>query len=576
MGTRNGIGFFGGLCGGRCGLACGLWTILLLAGSGAPLAAELYGVRSQEIQDGFEAAIEGFAFEDDSLGRHLAVGDFNCDGRDDLAIHDNESITDDQEGAVHVLYSNADGLPGTDQVWKDFNPSNGSNDRELDDLFGWALAAGNFDGNSFGGHGCDDLAIGIPGEDVSGAPDAGGVLILYGFPFSGLASASNPGAWRWTLGADGIGGTPAAGENLGHSLASGDFDNDGRDDLAIGIPLADDGGTFNSGEVLVMYGTTASGLAPADHRIFSQNSSGGDGTMLDIAEAQDLFGYTLVAGDFNQDGADDLAVGIPGEDIGGGLSAGAVQVLYGFTNTGLRLTGNQFWNETNVDTGGLAETNDNFGFALAAGDVTGEGAEDLVIGAPYEDTDGFEDAGAVTLLWGQLGVGLATAGSLLFDQGDLGDGESPGPLENFGYSLATGDLIEANGPGAGDVAIGILQERVLDPDGTTDWVAAGGVTVVPGGFGLVPADAVFWAQGYRGSAGASHLNVGQLYGHALAAGDFDGDGHDDLAVGAPSVNGQLGPTTTGINSGAVYILYGALFADSFESADSSYWSASAP
>ena len=567
MGTRHG---------GLCGSVCGLLTILLAAASGAPLAAELYGLRSQELQDGFEGAIEGFAFENDALGRGFAVGDFNCDGRDDLAIHDNESITHDQEGAVHVLYSNAEGLPGTDQVWKDFNPSDGSNDRELLDLFGWALAAGNFDGNSFGGHDCDDLAIGIPGEDVAGSADAGGVLVLYGFPISGLAAASSPGAWRWTLGAGGIGGTPAAGDNLGAALSSGDFDNDGRDDLAIGIPSADEGGTPNVGKVLVMYGTTATGLAPADHRIFSQNSSGADGAMLDLCEAQDVFGKTLAAGDFNGDLADDLAVGVPGENVGAGagVSAGAVQILYGFTNTGLRLTGNQFWNETNVDTGGSAEADDDFGLALAAGDVTGEGIDDLVIGAPRENIDGFEDAGAVTLLWGQFGVGLATAGSEIYDQSDLGDGESPGPFENFGFALAIGDFIEANGVGAKDLAIGIVQEQVWDPDSNADRVSAGGVTVVAGGFGLVPSEAVFWAQGYRGSAGAGTLNVGQLYGHALATGDFDGNGHDDLAIGAPSVNGQLGPVATGVDAGAFYVLYGALFADGFESEDASFWSAS--
>ena len=547
-----------------------------LLAAASPLHAELWGVRSRELQDGWQSPIEGFAFLHDAFGNSLAAGDFNCDGRTDLAIFDNESLTDEQEGAVHVLYSDATGLPGTDQIWKDFNPANGSNDRELLDRFGWALAAGNYDGNSFDGNDCDDLAIGIPGEDVGAAADAGGVLILYGFPFSGLASGSSPGAWRWTLGAGGIGGTPATGDNLGAALASGDFDNDGKDDLAIGAPYANEGAVGNAGKVLVLYGTTATGLSPTDHRIFSQDSSGGDGTMQDSSESDDIFGYALAAGDFNQDLSDDLAIGVPGEDLGGIGSAGAVQVLYGFTNTGLRLTNNQAWNESNIDTAGALETNDNFGAVLAAGDVTGEGTDDLAIGAPLEDTDGFEDAGAVTLLWGQFGVGLATAGSERYDQSDLGDGESPGPFENFGYSLAIGDFIEMNGIGASDLAIGIVQEKVLEVATGQDWTAAGGVTVVPGGFGLVPSEAIFWAQGYRGSAGAERLNVGQLYGHALAAGDFDGNGHDDLAIGAPSVNGQLGPTTTGVDAGAIYVLYGALFADSFESADSTFWSASAP
>jgi hypothetical protein len=542
----------------------------------SPLAAELFGVRSQQLQDGWESAIEGFAFENDAFGQVLAVGDFNCDGRDDLAVFDNESITDQQEGAVHVLYSDAAGLPGSDQIWKDFLPLNGSNDRELFDGFGRALAAGNFDGNSFDGHPCDDLAIGIPGEDLGSFTDNGAVLVLYGFPITGLAAASNPGAWRWVMGADGLGGGGQIGQQMGSAVAAGDFNNDGRDDLAIGLPFSDEGATGDAGKVLVMYGTTASGLAPANHRIFSQNSSGGDGTMQDSSENGDNFGFSLAAGDFNGDGFDDLAIGVPGEDLNGIAAPGAVQVLYGFPTNGLRLTNNQAWNESNVDTAGVLELNDNFGFSLAAGDVTGEGTDDLVVGAPYEDLDGFEDAGAVTLLWGQFGVGLSTVGSERYDQSDLGDGESPGTFENFGYSLAIGDFIEMNGVGAKDLAIGIVQESVHDPAIGIDRISAGGVTVIPGGFGLTPASAIFWAQGYRGSAGAETLNIGQLYGHALAAGDFDGDGHDDLAIGAPSVNGLFAPGNTSPDAGAVYTLYGALFADGLESEDASYWSASAP
>ncbi len=545
-------------------------TLLVELASGSrALRADLFGARSQRLQDDFGSEIEGFAFDYDQLGGSLAVGDFNGDGFDDLAFGDRESLTDENEGAVHVLYSDASGVTGNDRLFKDFDPASGESDRELGDSFGEALAAGDWNGDGF-----DDLAIGIPAEDVGTAVDAGTLMILYGSP-TGLDPASAPGASRWRLGANGIGGTPTPGDHLGLSLASGDFDDDGKDDLAVGCMYCNVGGVSDAGMVLVLYGTTA-GIGAADHRLLSQNSSGGDGTMLDACELGDHFGAALAAGDFNADGAADLAIGASHEAIGATDDAGAVQVVYGSAASGLRLTGNQFWNETNVATGGAAEAGDFWGIALAAGDVTGEGVDDLVVGAPGENTLGFEDAGAVTLLWGQAGTGIDTPGSEYYDQSDLADGETPAPFDNFGSALAIGDFVDRNGIGAGDLAIGIPQEHVVDPETGWDWFRAGAVTIVPGGFGLVPSEARFWAQGYHGSAGLEDLNISQYYGFALAAGDFDGNGHTDLAIGAISVNGLTVPGSTGIDAGAVYTLYGALLGDGFESGDTTTWSATAP
>lgn len=563
----------------NCGLLVAGVLIVRLLSAPTALSAELFGPRSRELKDGFAGALEGVANENDHLGQALAVGDFDCDGEDDLAATDFASGFDLEVGAVHVLYFGAHGVPLPEQVLQDFVWPTGTPDDEFFDRFGAALAAGDFDGD-----GCDDLAIGIPGEDIGEPPneavDAGMVAALYGSVIGLRGVEGSPPAYRFQAGE--LGSPFASGVGFGTALAAGDFDGDGFDDLAIGAPL----GTTTlsqiseSGFVGVLYGSENQGLRFQFNQVFEQDSEGSDGEMQDEPEAGDHFGQSLAAGDFNGDQRADLAIGVPGESIAGVDDAGIVQVLYGFPLDGfvkgLRLTNNQAWNESNIDTGGLLELADRFGSVLAAGDLTEDGVDDLAIGAPEEDVDGFINAGAVSLLFGQAGVGLHPANSALYDQSDLADGEATGHHDNFGNALAIGDFVELISISANDLAIGVVGEDVLSADGTTVVSNAGGVSIVPAELGLLPSEAVFWAQGYRGSVGAESLSVGNDYGHALAAGDLDGDGHDDLAIGAIRVDGRFSEFSVAIDSGAVYVLFGALFADGFASGDTARWSAEEP
>jgi hypothetical protein len=80
--------------------------------------------------------------------------------------------------------------------------------------------------------------------------------------------------------------------------------------------------------------------------------------------------------DFNGDGADDLAVGVPGESVGSIFAAGAVNVLYG-SATGLSGTGRQLFTQVSS----AAETDDTIGFALASGDFNTDTFADLAVGA---------------------------------------------------------------------------------------------------------------------------------------------------------------------------------------------------
>ena len=108
----------------------------------------------------------------------------------------------------------------------------------------------------------------------------------------------------WSQNSRGIAGTSESADEFGNSLAAGDFNGDGLEDLAIGVHLEDIGTTEDAGAVNVIYGSHG-GLTAEGNQIWHQDSAGIAGS----AEAGDFFGRSLAAGDFNGDGCDDLSIG---------------------------------------------------------------------------------------------------------------------------------------------------------------------------------------------------------------------------------------------------------------------------
>jgi hypothetical protein len=454
--------------------------------------------------------------------------DFNADGFVDLAVGAPfEDIGAAQDaGAVSILYGSAGGLSGvgSQAFWQGTGGAAGT--AEAGDQFGAALAAGDFDNDGFA-----DLTVGVAGEDVGTAQDAGAVSILSGSP-GGLSGVGSQAFWQGTGGAA---GTAEAGDQFGAALAAGDFDTNGYADVGIGVPMEDVDSAVDAGAVSILYGSAA-GLTPGGSQGFWQGSGGAAGT----AETADVFALALTAGDFDGNGGGDLAVGVAREDVGAAPDAGAVNVLYGSAG-GLAAAGSQaFWQGTG-GAAGTAEAGDELGWSLAAGDFDNDGRADLAAGAPFENIGATVDPGAINVLYGSAG-GLTAAGSQAFWQGTGGAAGTAEAEDELGWSLAAGDF---DNDGPADLAAGAPFERV----GTA--TAAGAVSLLygsPGGLTAAGSQA-FW-QGTGGAGGAAERL--DLFGMAAATGDFDGDSFVDLAAGAPFED--IGAT---VDAGAVSVLYGS-------------------
>ncbi len=405
----------------------------------------------------------------DQFGACVAAGDFNGDSFDDLAISSpGEALRSSRgnfanTGAVTILRGSDNGLvaAGAQLFHQDVAKVAGKN--EKDDEWGSALAAGDFDGDE-----SDDLAVGAPFEDIEPRGNAGAVTVLYGRS-TGLSGSGSQGLYQNVRG---VAGSSEGGDQFGRSLATGDIDGSGRDDLVIGIPGEDVGRALGTGAIHTFLGTN-NGLTVSRDRIWHQDAAG----VIGSSEGDDQFGYAVTVGDYSGDGFEDVAVGVPSEDVvDPDVDEGVVQIFYG-TETGPTAAADQMFDAS--DFGGATEDLARFGNALNSGDVDEDGTDDLYVGAPLEDAGAVveTDAGAVYYAHGVDGAGIDETTALSFSQDDTGDLAEEDDF--FGtaiiagnYDGATGADLAAGAPGQDDAdddigAVGVIYSDGAVLDDTT-------------------------------------------------------------------------------------------------------------
>jgi hypothetical protein len=397
--------------------------------------------------------------DDDFFGASIAAGNFNGDCYADLAIAvpgdtprgdlAPRSRVTANGGAFVILYGSPSGLTGGSQVFfmNQFDPSDetaGSVD----------VVAGDFNGD-----GKTDLAVSSVSPDLDGR-----ILVLHGSS-SGITTS---GKKTWSQATAGVPGSDEVGDGWGVGLVAADFTGDGKDDLAIGAPGEDYPGVGDGGAVTILKGSSG-GLTATGSKVWTENTAGVPGT----GENEDFWGAVLAAGDINGDGKADLVIGDPLEDIGSTDWAGAVTILHGSSSGILTTSHAQLIDQNTSGVPGTAEANDEFGQALAVGDVNGDGRGDVAIGDQEEAIGNLASAGTVTVLPG-TSTGVSTSKAKVWDQNTAGiQGTSEGG-DSFGNALVA---LPIRADGVDDLIIGVDGERI----GSLG--ACGAVAIIPGGSG---------------------------------------------------------------------------------------------
>lgn len=423
--------------------------LVVLYGTASGVSSAKRSVISQNT-----TGVPGTAETGDAFGAETAYADFNGDGYDDIAVSapNEKAGTDTGGGTLVVLWGSASGITGKGATVKD--PATSAHDYwgknlaagDFDGDGKADLAVGSSTATIYVFKG-GISSTGTPGGKYTIKPPirgtaANGPLNLTAGDINGSETdlvvdgyeTETDYGWNknYFISGGPTGLTSSSAEVLkpGVITAIGDIDNDGYGDIVSGAhwnTTTEDGTAVpdsgKGGKVWVTRGSDGGPLTTAATGITQDT-----GNVPGAAEGNDFFGYELDLGDINGDGFLDLAIGVAGENIGSAVNTGTVTVLYG-SSTGLNTTsGAQSFAQSTAGVPGSDEDDDYFGLDVKLDDVTGDGRADLLVGSDENAADG-----AVTYLPSN-GTKIVTTGSRAIAPGNVGVSTTGTPY--FGSNFA--------------------------------------------------------------------------------------------------------------------------------------------